>query len=509
MPAFRFPIAGTYNSRVSAVNTLTSASGYVGSGIVGVMIVGASGSALNKDRRFINCWMETVIDQFNGTKTIYLVKRPGFAALNTPQAGSIGNDVMVWTGQGAGTKVISAFGSIDSSIYDGVTRLVTNAADTTKITGKVTAITETVISNVATLVISSSDGTAWYYQNAGTVTKITNVNYPGNAGLTPVGAFAHMDGYAFIMDSTGGVWNSDLNSVTAWSASSVIQANSYPDRGIGLVRKGDKIVAFGSETIQFFYNAGNAFGSVLSRIESMTLKIGCVSANAVAKLSNEIYWTGSSPEGGLAVYALADGVSRISTPEIDRILVLAGASNITMSSIKMYGRSFVIVTASTVSYIYCVEEKAWHEWNSPNGILWNRCAGVSVGSEQVMYAVSSATTSGKVFIINPTNYTYLDNGSAYTATAQSALVGKGNVKTFWEEIELIADQETSASEMSIYATDDDYQNSTLLGTVDLSSDRPRITRCGSAYRRAFIFQHSANTGFRIEALAGRRSEGTH
>ena len=77
-----------------------------------------------------------------------------------------------------------------------------------------------------------------------------------------------------------------------------------------------------------------------------------------------------------------------------------------------------------------------------------------------------------------------------------------------ETIELICDTQSSASAITIAAYDDDYLTSTVLGTVDMANARPRLTRCGSAYRRAWLLSHSANTGFRIEALAGRSSEGT-
>jgi hypothetical protein len=502
---FRLPLAGSYNTRIAETSSLSSVSGIVGSGIVGAMVVGRGSGTSTKDRRFVNCFTETVNDNYNQTKTLYLVKRPGFAALNTPQAGSVGNAILVWTGQGLGTKVISAFGATNSSIYDGTTRLVTNNSDTTVITGKVTGITETSISQTATLVISSSDNTAWHYQDAGTVTKITDADFPGNNGLTLAGTFAHLNGKSFIMDTNGGIWGSDINSVTSWGASNVIYANSYPDGGVGVVRKGPLIMGFGKETTQFFEDAGNPSGSPLRRIEAMTVKVGCVGAKAITQLSNDIYWAGSSPEGGLAIYSYGDAIKRISKPEIDRIILLAGAANISLSAVKMYGRSFVIVNASTVTFVYCVDEDEWHQWTSIVP-LWSKCSAVSSGSEQVTYSISTVSTSGKVYIVNPSNYTFQDDGNTYTATAQTGLFGKGNKRMSFWECELIADRENSSSPMTIAATDDDYQNTAVFGTVDLMDARPRLNRLGSAYRRSWILSHSANTPFRIEAMTVRTSE---
>lgn len=506
---FKIPLAGSYNTRVSATNILLGPdSGIVGIGVVGTMIVGKGGQATTKDQRFINCFTERVINSFTGKTTLYLVKRPGFASSLTPQAGSIGNAILLWTG--AAGKIISAFGATNSSIYDSSTRLVTNNGDTTVITGKARSITETSISDTATLFIASNDSTGWYYQPAGTVTKIADGDYPGNAGLTTVGGFAHMDGYAFIMTSTGKIYNSDVNSLTSWAATSFISANSYPDAGIAAVRKGDKIMAFGTESIQFFYNAGNAAGSPLSRVEPMTLRVGCVGSDAITQVKDDIFWCGSSPQGGLSVYHYSGtSFNRISTPEIESILLLAGASNISLTSVMFYGRYFVIVMASNVTFLYCLEEKEWTELQGA-GPLWYKCAGLSDGSPQATYAISKTSTSGKVFIVNPASYTFQDNGMGYQAIIQTSLIGESNTKTFWDEVEIVGDRQTSASSLSISYNDNDYAPAdyVVLGTVDLSDARPRLQRAGTSYRRSWVLTHSANTPLRIEALAGRTSKAT-
>lgn len=499
MPDFKIPLAGSYNTRVAATNVLSSSSGVVGVGIIGLMIVGLTGTTTTKDQRFVNCFTERVSNPFIGKTTVYLVKRPGFASSSTPEAGSIGNAILVWTGSSG--KVMSCFGATNSTLYDGTT-------GKGAITGKARGLTETFVgASVATVAISSSDSTGWYYDVAtGAATKITDADFPGNASLTTVGNFAHMAGFSFIMDTKAQIWNSDVNSLTAWTASAFITASSYPDVGIGVVRKGDKIMAFGTESVQFFYNAGLAPAPLLP-IEPMTIRVGAISADAITEIGDTVFWAGSSPQGGVGIYQYGTGAQRISTPEIDSILLLSGAGNISLSAAKFYGRSFVIVQAGSVTFVYCIEEKAWHEWASTTP-LWYKCAGVSTGSSQVTYAISKNSTSGKVFTINPASLTFQDNGAAFSAIWQTSLLGEGNKRTFWDEVEIIGDRQTSASAMTISYSDDDYQTYTTLGTVDLSDARPRLTRCGSAYRRAWVGTHSANTPMRIEALAGRKTVGT-
>lgn len=502
---FRIPLAGSYNTRISTTNALTGpSSGVVGVGVVGVMIVGLTGSSTNKDQRFINCFTERVLNPYTNQTTLYLVKRPGFGSALTPQAGSVGNAIMIWTG--SSSKIISAFGATNSSIYDSSTRLVTNNGTNTIITGLARSITETVVGSTATLTIASTDSTAWYYQPAGTVTKITDGDYPGNASLNTVGGFVHMDGYAGIMTSDGRFWHSDLGSVTAWTVTSVMSANSYPDAGIGAVRKGDKIMLFGTESVQFVYNAGNASGSVFSRIEPMTIKVGATSADAITSVGDSVFWVGSSPEGGVSVYEYGSSFKRVSTPEIDAVLLLAGVANISLTSTKFYGRAFLIVVASTTTFVYCVDDPGWHEWYSQVQ-LWHKCAGVSAGSAQPIYAISKTSTSGKVFTINPASLTFQDNGVTVTATAQTSRLGDGNKRTFWHQIEVLGDQESASSPTAISVYDDDYQTPILLGTVDLMDEHPRIFGCGASYRRSFVLTNAANAPMRIEALIGRKTVG--
>src|SRR5260221_1847408 len=149
---FRYTLGGSYNTRVSATNVLSSTSGIVGVGVIGIMVIGLAGATTTKDQRFVNCFAEKTLNPYTGKVTIYTVKRPGFAPSMTPQAGSIGTAILIWTG--SASKIISAFGSINSTLYNSTTSLGT-------ITGKSTGLTETfVAANVATPMACSSDSTA-------------------------------------------------------------------------------------------------------------------------------------------------------------------------------------------------------------------------------------------------------------------------------------------------------------------------------------------------------------
>ena len=238
------------------------------------------------------------------------------------------------------------------------------------------------------------------------------------------------------------------------------------------------------------------------------MRLGCVSAEAITTIEDNVYWAGSSPQGGMHVSSYGvSGYKKISTPEIENILILAGAANISMTAVELYGDSFVIINAASVTFVYCVEENSWHEWNTAAGRLWYKCAGVSSGNTQVVYAVSNISTTGKVFTINPSSLTYLDNGNSFTARIQLSKVGEGDKRTWWDELNIIGDQNPTSSTLTVEYSDDDYQSWITAGTVDLSADIRRITRCGASYRRAWALVHSDNAPMRLEAITGRAKVG--
>lgn len=505
MTAFRVPLTGNYNSRVIGANLLAASAAIAGIAVAGVAIAGRSITSNSKDARYVNCFPQTFED--NGEKIVYCVKRPGFAANTTPQAGSIGTAILVWTGQGTGDSLITAFGGTNSSIYNGITQLVTDNADTTVITGKATGITETTLSGTATLAITSTDNTGWFYQNAGTVTKITNANFPGNAGRTLAGSFVHISGFACVMDTTGRIYASDINSLANWTANSYGEANSNPDLGVGLWKRGEEVLAFGTESLEFWRNAGLT-PFPLVRIQEKTVKVGAVNANAITQIGDTVFFAGSTPQGGISVFQYDGAVSRVSSPFVDSLLQLAGPNSVTLTSERAHGLSFIVVVANSVTWVYCIEEKNWHERSSESN-LWFKSVGTSIGSLLVTYSISNTLTSGKTYIINPAALGFVDDAFAYVARIQRPLMDGGTSKRkFYSEIELVGDIEPSSTVTLAY-TDDDYVNYTTHPvTFDMGAIRPKVTRLGSSRRRGWVLLHSDNKPFRLQELRGDLKVGT-
>jgi hypothetical protein len=494
MATKRLPLSGTYNTRPDT-DALSGASGVVGVGIVGVMIVGAANSGTGKDHRKVNCLNITVVDDIANGKRVYLEKRPGFATSITPAASSIGTAIHVWAGQGSGQKIMSCFGNTNSVLYDSTTSKGT-------MSGLAKHITETSISGTATLTVASADSSLWYYQDGGSATQVTDVDYPGNAGRTTTGPLSHLEGYGFIMDTTGRIYNSDLNSVTAWTAASFKTANSTPDIGVAAWRHRDVILAFCKQHIEAWRNdPANTAGSPLSRIDEMTLNIGCLSEHAITEVAGTVYFAGTTKGAHVGIYAYNGGQwKKISTPEIEAQLVIAGAGNITMTALGFYGRHHLWINASSTTFGYCIEETEWYEVSGIHRI-WYKADGVSAGTSLVNYVVSNVSTSGKVYVMNPAAPVYQDDGNSYTAVLQSSVVDFGTRhRKRYNRVTYIGDEQATSTNLSLSYSDDDYQSFSTARTFDLSENTPFMTRLGTAKRRAWVFSHSGNSPMRAEAL---------
>ena len=480
---------------------MPNTSGYVGIGVVGLMIVGNTIQATEKDARYINCFAQTISDLISGSKRVYVVKRPGFGTQSTPASGNTGQAVMVWTGQGTGQSIISAFGGTNSTIYDGITSL-------GAITGRCTGLTETFVGTTATLAITSSNNTGWYYDTGvGAVTEITDGDWPGDTE-TLAGTFAHLDGFAIILTTRGRLWASDLNSVTAWTANNFGSTNAAPDQGVAAIKWRQYIMAFSTESLEFWFNAGLT-PFPLARANAMTQKVGCVDDDAITQIADTVWWCGSTPQGGLSIFQWDGALSRVSTPEIDSILILAGASNISLSALRFFGRSFVLIRAGATTLVYCVEEKMWHEWSTTTR-LWFKTAGQSLAGTMVNYAVSNVGTSGSVYLMNHAAHVFQDAGTTYTARVQLPPMDFGTKKTkFFHDVEIVCDEEETSSVVNLLYTDDDYQTYTTHGASDLSNDRVRFTRLGSSRKRGWVITNSSNAPMRLEALEGTVTIGNH
>ena len=517
-------------------------------------LVSRAAFTAGQDQRFINCLFSSINNSIINTKNVYVEKRQGAETYVTPQAP--GYTALAIFASVASNHVISIFysasvytihsGATNCGLLDGAgisqineaiigsisyvmfttnqgtgwflpsdartgftftgdTHTNTTIDNISSLTGlyvgqRITGTGIAANTRIATITAPSTITTtiATTATNAGItitregVAKIINANFPTSAS-----GLVQMDGYIFTADLTNHrIYNSDLNTITTWSAQNYISTNISSDVLFSVGKYKDKILGFSSNSIEKFYNAGNASGSILSSDKAALIQIG--STGVITQNNEYLFFVGPNMLNP-GIWMMSDaGIKKISTPPIDRDLYTTTAFASAIWSIFYGGYTYLIlITVSGTVFFYCIELDSWNE---------QAFAGTLTAANGLR---SISNTSGPLFAYGTTGIiydwnvspVYQDDGSAYTMTIQTepkVLNGGKGFKIPY--IDLLADNQSSGS-TTLEISRDDYGTWQVLGVFNLTKTRKRITRCGYCRSSAaFRLTDSGNQPWRGQAL---------
>ena len=577
MPKVRLPLVGSFDQRgLNADAALTAA----------------------QDQRFKNCIFNVVQNTVTGKAKVYVEKRPGWVQDSLVAAGSASTGLIV---PQSFTATISAFGDANSTIYYGTTSVgaITGRAVTFNETiissvkyivikssdgtgwyyadGAKDDLTYVGDTHNGTAIIDSLDNTTGVYIGqawsgtgvaAGarvlTVDSATQVTLNANCSAdgtdisftkTPIakildaqflttgnpnGAFVEMDGYLFYTDATS-VLNSDLNSITSYTAGSSKSADMSPDNVVGIARAKNLIIVFGTGSFQPFQNAGYSSGSPLERVAQGFSLVGCQGQSTIATMENDIYFLGSSQYGDVTVWRIRGLTpTKISPGFVDKIMGTVNATQGTnyVSAFHMGGEEYLLVTMSSAQegttgrilqengdsilqeggddillesspsssasfsrqLAYNTELNVWSEWDASVATF---VVGQGYSSNNAILATSRFGTGGKIYRINPAadGNVYTDDGTSYDMQIRTAKIDHGDGgRKFVPLVRLIADTQ-SAGTATLECSDDDGATWETLGTFDLTIAEKEIYSCGSYEGgRQYRITHSYAGPCRAEAL---------
>jgi hypothetical protein len=341
-----------------------------------------------------------------------------------------------------------------------------------------------------------------YYLNAQNVTtKIVDSNYPVNT----VPGSVYLDGTTYVMDTLGNIWGSaNLNDVSTWDPLNVIVAGNQPDIPVYLALQVTYIVAIKSNSIQFFYDAGNTTGSPLAEVPGTIINFGCADPASVQQFEDVIVFVTNNIEGISRVAIMKNLQPQIvSTPFVERVLRLNGLGygEITSLLINLDGHIIYVITNQSlnVSMAYDIEQKLWYQWTDASGNMYP-VAAVTNGYP-TLNSLICIDYSGNVNYLSPHYATPNDNGvvppvDIYTPNFDGGI----DRQKFLHMMRFNGDQQ-AGSKLKVRSSDDDYKKYTNFRTVDLSIRRPVLDNCGAFYRRSWHLRHQSNTPFRLNAVA--------
>jgi len=444
-----------------------------------------------KDQRFINIFPETrKVEAIESTR-IFLNKRPGLTLYKT-----------IFTGAGRGLVWFrnKFYAAIDGKVFEDVTPVITLVDATTRV--------GMIVGNCAAIgdFLFICDGTSgWIIKTDGSVTKITDVNFP--TPHIPLPTF--IDGY-IILAKGSDVYNSSLATPLTWASGEYLTAEMFPDAVVALGRQNNQVVVFGENSTEFFYDAANTSGSPLNRNESTTLQTGCAFPYAIYQNEKTFIFTGQSESGGRAVWQV-DGFQpkKVSDEFIERIIdAETDTQGVRGFGFRSMGHLFYLVNLPTLqrTLVYDTVEKLWHEWSSNNAgshtsFMCSYMCDAHTGAAYLLH-----NTNGTIYRLDPTVY-----ADAGTNILVEIITNKYDMDTykrkFLSNIRPVGDRYTVGNTIDIRWSDDDYQTWSNVHTLGLSDDFPNMTRLGSFRRRAFDLKHALNYPLRLESLEVTYYEG--
>ena len=330
----------------------------------------------------------------------------------------------------------------------------------------------------------------------GSINQVKSNGYPGETvpGLCVLGS------YAYVMDRSGLIHNCDADNPYQWQLLNVVGADYEADPAVALVKYLNYIVAFGTYTMQLFYDAGQPVGSPLLPYLNANVKIGCADAATVVDVGPSIMWVSRTQQFNRQVMIMNGMTPQVvSTPAIDKLLNGTGWTSLIAFSYYADGHLFYVLSSGSSFSLACDTSQQgfpWYEWTDITGtqplFYSGSCSTLDEGGFQVQ-----ALLDGTIYTVGGQYYT--DNGAAFPVQLRTAKVDFDNMRRkFWGRTTLVGDQNTGMP--TICNTDDDYQTYSTPRTVDTSTPCPSIPRNGASLRRAWLVDLTNDQPLRWEAL---------
>jgi hypothetical protein len=435
------------------------------------------GEVLNVDSRLFNGYVET-----NANNELWCYKRPGTTLIyNADSAtGRGGAGMYRWGAPGGSQALYSVFGGGGSAaIYKNGALLSALAA----FDGLNYSFTDYLGATPG--VFFHGDGFA-YITDGTTVTQVTDPDYP----TSTVYGSVFIDGTVYVMTPDNFILGSGINNPLSWDPLNSIQAQIQGGSAVAIAKQQNYLVAFKTTSTEVFYNAQNAAGSSLGRVEAASLSVGC--SGGLASADGILYWVSTSATGQPSVMQMSGlKASVISNAAIERYLRVnfpESAFCVTLGGHKFY----ILVTTRDV-LVYDIEEKFWSFWgdwafgDSGTKPVW----GVGNGN-----GVSFQTDSGGR-IYDFRSDVYKDHGGNFTFDLYTPNFDGGvRYRKMVNQMEISADQ-VEGSELLCRFSDDDYQNWSDFRKFDLGLERPILQSWGTFRRRAHHFRHEQNLPLRL------------
>lgn len=450
------------------------------------------GSVPTVDVNYLNCFPEAIKNKVTQQQEIRLRKRSGCSSVVTlPSSTTRGwyyweDQSRLYVAQGDDVLVYSV------PAFALVTTL--NNVFPTTITGDV-GFTEFLYEDGTVKLVVTDGTTLSTIDSSNVVVASADVDLPTPHIPQPV----FLDGYLFIVKSnTADLYNSDLNDPLAYTAGNFISSEMLADRVTAVIRMNNYILLFGSDSVEYFWDAANDTGSPLQRNDTPVKLIGLV--GGIAQLGNKVYFVGDNDHSEVNVFVLEDfKVTPVGDEFVRRFLTSVSADTLYANIISTDGHDFYVLHVDGYTYCLELETNIWHRWGFGSTAAMNIQFALNCRTTTTYSPIFIRLGSATVYQFSPTVYQDAGSSMTVTWTTENQEFDTMNNK-YMAALTIWSDKPTATSPLLIQWTDDDYQTYNTGQTVDLYQECPRIYRLGRFRRRAFKFTHTANQPLRVQGV---------
>lgn len=317
-----------------------------------------------------------------------------------------------------------------------------------------------------------------------------------------------LDGYLFLVKAnTADIYNSNLNDPLAYTAGDFLSCEMFPDTVLKFSKLNNYLIAFGSSSIEYFWDAANATGSPLQRNDTPVKLIGYL--GGFAQHANKIYFVGNSSTTTPEVFMLEDfKIEPVSNDTVRRYLgsLTSSLSTNLGNIVSCQGHDFYVMNVGTLTYVMDLKHKTWYRWGFQASNSLPITYSISVRSNTTYTSVVYITDAIELFKFSPT--AYQDSGVSFTVrfTGKNQMYDSYNRK-FAGRLSVIADRPTTDANLMVSWSDNDYQSFNTPRAINLNQQLPRLERGGVFRRRAYKFEFTANAPLRIERVELELNQG--
>lgn len=248
-------------------------------------------------------------------------------------------------------------------------------------------------SNGTYLCIVTGTGNPGYLYGT-SLAQITDSDFGGAETVDSI------DGYFLFSDGSGSFFiNETPFDGTNYDALDFASAESNPDNIVRVFVDHREVLLFGEETMEAWYNSGNA-DFPFERTPGAITEKGLASADAVARIDNTVFWL---DHHGVA-RRLAEGYNaqRISTHAVEAAFgTLSTAEAIAFVEA---GHEFFVLSFDNGTWVFDAATGLWHQRQSWEEPRWRVCCHEWVYGKNLV----GDYESGKIYALNPA--TFMESG---------------------------------------------------------------------------------------------------